>query len=81
MVRLQLLMRAEHRNERSIRTAMDAARGLGLAPTARGEVTFSARASDAEFERLCGSSEEPRVPPELREYVETISVAPRHQRF
>jgi hypothetical protein len=81
MVRLQLLMRAEHRNARSIQAAMDAARALGLSPTGQGEVTFSARASDREFRRLCGSAGEPQVPPELHTYVETISVAPAHERF
>jgi hypothetical protein len=81
MVRLQMLMLTEHRNAADIQAAMDAAKGLGLAPTGRGEVTFSVRASESEFRRLCGSANEPQVPRELREWVESVSVAPRHERF
>jgi hypothetical protein len=80
-VRLQLLMRPEHRNDAGIDAAMGLARRLGLEPSGKGQVTFSARASEEELARLCGSRQSPRVPEPLREYVESISVAPVHQRF
>lgn len=80
-IRLQILMRPEHRNDAGIEAAMSVARELGLEPSGKGQVTFSARASAAQLERLCGSGHAPRVPEPLRDYVESISVAPPHQRF
>jgi hypothetical protein len=80
-VRLQLLMRAVHRNARDIEAAVKIAERLGLVPSGRGVVTFSVRASSAEFERLFGSEAAPQVPEELRELVESASVAPQHESF
>jgi hypothetical protein len=80
-VRLQVLMRPAHRNERDVEKAMSLAAQLGLEPSGKGQATFSARASVSELARLCGSSATPRVPEPLRELVESITVAPQHQQY
>jgi hypothetical protein len=80
-VRLQVLMRPRHRNERDVDEAMKLAAQLGLEPSGKGQATFSARASVQQVERLCGSDAAPRVPEALRELVESITVAPQHQRY
>jgi hypothetical protein len=83
-VRLQVLMRPEHRTQPSVEAAAKVAEALGMAPSGQGQTTFSARVSAPEFKRLFGRSADAAtlpVPKELAEYVESVTVAPRHEYF
>jgi hypothetical protein len=56
-----------------------------MAPSGLGQTTFSARVSAPDFQRLFGRSASEAatltVPKELAAYVESITVAPRHEYF
>lgn len=82
-IRLQLLMRPEHRKAGSVEAASKAAVALGFETTGKGRTTLSCRVSEQEFRRLFGGTvavhEALPVPQELAEYVESITVAPRHE--
>ena len=86
-VRVQMLMRPEHRTQSSVESAAKLAAALGLAPSGQGTATFSARVSAPDyrrlFERPLGNSQETElpIPKELAEYVESITVAPQHKYF
>jgi hypothetical protein len=93
-VRLQVLMRPEHRTQPSVEAAATVAAALGMAPSGQGQTTFSARMSAPEFQRLFGRSASALtakdaaadatplpIPKELAEYVESVTVAPRHEYF
>jgi hypothetical protein len=84
-VRLQVLMRPEHRTQPGVEAAAKAAAALGMAPSGLGQTTFSARVSAPDFQRLFGRSASEAatltVPKELAAYVESITVAPRHEYF
>ena len=80
-VRLQLLMRPEHRKSDSVEAAAKAAAALGLEPSGQGQATFSARVDAANYRRLFGDDSTLRIPKELAEYVESITVAPKHEYF
>jgi hypothetical protein len=86
-VRVQILMRPEHRTKASVESAAKAAAALGLAPSGQGSATFSARVSAPDYLRLFGrrfGSSPPTnlpVPKELAEYVESVTVAPQHEYF
>jgi len=76
-------MRPEHRTQASLELASKAAAALGLAPSGQGAATFSARVSTPDYQRLFGGSPPARlpIPKELAEYVESITVAPKHEYF
>ena len=85
-VRLQILMRSEHRKPDSVEAAAKVAATLGLAPSGQGQATFSARVTAPDYRRLFGvspGSQEPEsqlpIPKELAEYVESITIAPKHE--
>ena len=82
-IRLQLLMRPEHRNPAGVEAASKVVETLGFETTGMGRASLSARVSEQEFQRLFGATvavHEPlSVPQELAEYVESITVAPRHE--
>ena len=85
-VRLQVLMRSEHRNADSVEAAAKVAASLGLAPSGQGQATFSARVNAPDYQRLFGESlgskkpDSPLpIPKELAEYVESITIAPKHE--
>jgi hypothetical protein len=92
-VRLQVLMRPEHRTQGSVEAAAKVAEALGMAPSGQGQTTFSARVSAPDFQRLFGRSASAMsakgapdaatlpIPKELAEYVESVTVAPRHEYF
>jgi hypothetical protein len=93
-VRLQVLMRPEHRTQQDVEAAAKAAAALGMEPSGQGQTTFSARISAPDFQRLFGRSASAMsaksaaadsaplaVPKELARYVESITVAPRHEFF
>ena len=79
-VRLQLLVRKDARNARGVAAVSEALRALGFDVTGAGKASVSARASPDAFRAVFGdamASELP-VPARLTEYVESVSIAPRH---
>ena len=82
-IRLQLLLRPEHRNPAGVEAASKVVETLGFETTGKGRTSLSARVNEQEFEQLFGAKaavHEPLpVPQELAEYVESITVAPRHE--
>jgi len=82
-IRLQLLMRPQHRNPAGVKAASRVVATFGIETTGKGHASLSARLSEPEFHRLFGAAiavHEPLpVPQELAEYVESITVAPRHE--
>ena len=79
-VRLQLLVRKDARNARGVAAVGEALRALGFEVTGAGKASVSARASPDAFRAVFGdamASELP-VPARLAEYVESVSIAPRH---
>ena len=94
-VRLQILLRAEHRNPAGAKRAVAAARQLGLSTTGVGAASFSARVPQSQWTRLFAAELEPAassrsvalsqtplpVPKALAAYVESITVAPQHQKY
>jgi hypothetical protein len=55
-VRVQVLMRPDHRNATSVEAAAEVAATLGLAPSGQGMASFSARVSAPDFRRLFKTS-------------------------
>ena len=82
-IRLQLLMLPGHRNPGSIEAASRAAAALGFEITGKGRTSLSVRVGKQEFQQLFAATvavhELLPVPQELAEYVESITVAPRHE--
>lgn len=78
-----MLMRPEHRTQSSVESVLKLAAALGFAPSGQGLATFSARVSAPDYQKLFGgaSSANLPIPKELAEYVESISVAPKHEYF
>jgi hypothetical protein len=89
-MKLQLLMHPHCRNDEAIAAAKNISQSLGISPTAEGGATVSAEVDLDTFQSLFGkpptepsgpesvSDESLPVPEPLREYVQSISVAPRH---
>jgi len=94
-VRLQILLRAEHRNPAGAKRAVAAARRLGLTATGTGAASLSARVPEAQLAKLFGPGVVPvslsppvalqqtplPVPKVLAPYVESITVAPKHEKY
>jgi hypothetical protein len=81
-VRLQVLVRKDARTPRGIAEAEAALRALGFEVTGTGRTSLSARATAEAFSAVFG--DRPRalhVPPPLASYVESISIAPQHERM
>lgn len=76
-------MRPEHRNPAGVEAASKVVETIGFEITGKGRTSLSARVSEQEFQRLIGATvaahEALAVPQELAEYVESITVAPRHE--
>ena len=89
-MKLQLLVHPHHRSPEAIATVKQIAQRLGIVPTAEGAATISAEADAATFQALFGTSPDEKlfanpvtnqtlpVPDPLKDYVQSISVAPRH---
>lgn len=89
-MKLQLLVHAQYRNPEAIATVKEIAQRLGMVPTTQGAATISADADAATFQSLFGvppdeslftnpaNSQTLPVPDLLQDYVQSISVAPRH---
>ena len=78
-VRLQVLVRKNARNERGIAAAEAALRALGFEITGTGRASLSVRATPETLRALFGDERRDLAVPEpLADYVESMSVAPRH---
>lgn len=78
-VRLQVLVRKNARNERGIAAAEAALRALGFEITGTGRATLSVRTTPETLRALFGDERRDLAVPEpLADYVESMSVAPRH---
>ena len=80
--KVQILLREPWRNKEGVAVVRKIAESLGIEPTASGVATVSGRIGRGAFESLFGMGAEtaPALPiPELlREYVESITIAPPH---
>jgi hypothetical protein len=92
VIKLQLLLRGPYRDPHGVERVCRAAAAAGLTVTGAGRVTVSAEVSPEAFATLFGPpaaakdaapspSMELPVPRELSEFVESITVAPRHVRM
>ena len=87
-MKLQLLLRPEARTPEGKAAVRRICESLGIQLTAEGGVTFSANINDDQFSTLFGHAADARaaaltapplkVPDQLREFIETISVPPSH---
>jgi hypothetical protein len=89
-MKLQLLLHPHQRTPDGIASAKRLSSSLGIHPTAEGAATISAEVDEDTFQSLFktppeGSSsgtsatkESLAVPDELKDYVQSISVAPHH---
>ena len=90
-IRLQVLLRKDARNARGVAALADALRALGFEVTGTGRASISARATRGAFNAVFGEAppasayrapaeggRDLLVPPAVADYVESISVAPRH---
>ena len=90
-IRLQVLVRKDARTARTVADLETALRALGFEVTGAGKASVSARATAEAFNAVFGEAPPASsyaaaapanralpVPPALAEYVESISVAPRH---
>lgn len=90
-IRLQVLLRKDARNARDLTALAEALRALGFEVTGTGRASISARATREAFDAVFGGappasayaapaagSRELPVPAGVADYVESISVAPRH---
>jgi hypothetical protein len=89
-IRLQVLLRKDARNARGVAALAEALRALGFEVTGTGRASISARAPRDAFNAVFGDApaasayrapaqgSELLVPPAVADYVESISVAPRH---
>jgi hypothetical protein len=90
-IRLQMLVRTDARDAHGIAGLEAALRGLGFEVTGTGRASISARATPDAFAAVFGDVPAPssfcaasatggglHVPAALADYVESISIAPRH---
>lgn len=78
-VRLQVLVRKDARNDRGIAEAEAALRALGFEVTGAGRASLSVRATPETVRAVFGDDRRDlRVPEPLADYVESMTVAPRH---
>jgi hypothetical protein len=87
-VKLQVLLHSQHRNPDGLAKVKQASAALGIRPTAQGEATISADVDEHTYKAIFG--EEPAtqdtsfergslpIPESLKEYVQSISIAPTH---
>jgi hypothetical protein len=90
VMKLQFLVHPQHRSPEAIARVKQIAQSLGIVPTAEGAATISAEADPATFQSLFGIAPDEKlfanpatnqtlpVPDPLKDYVQSISVAPRH---
>jgi hypothetical protein len=89
VIPLQILLRKPWRTKEGVATAREVCTRLGIEPTASGAATVSGRITPAVFETLFSISAENAaapttatralpIPPELQEFVESITIAPPH---
>jgi hypothetical protein len=89
-MKLQLLLHPHQRNCDAVATTKKISTSLGIHPTAEGAATISADVDEDTFQSLFGippeenssntsaAKESLSVPDPLKEYVQSISVAPHH---
>jgi hypothetical protein len=90
-VRLQVLLKTAWRNEIGYAAVTRVLKELGIVPTASGAASLSVRLSPATFAKVfkvatsdleaqasSGDESVLPVPPPLREFVESITIAPQH---
>ncbi len=89
-MKLQLLLHPHQRNRDAIATTKKISTSLGIHPTAEGVATISAEVDENTFQSLFGippeenssdisaAKESLSVPDPLKEYVQSIAVAPPH---
>ena len=90
MIKLQVLLRKPWRNPEGIAKVRSLMQDLGITTTASGAASISAEVDPALVESIFGAKLGPReaqrttavrefpLPDSLREYAESITVAPRH---
>jgi hypothetical protein len=97
MVTLQILLKKEHRTPSALQSARVALQKVGLHPVSSGAASLTVDATPETLASLFGSTpaatearhaaekgvpaSEFSVPPELAEFVESISIAPKHLYF
>ena len=87
LVRLQILLKKEKRTPAGVAAVRAALEALGIPPTASGAASVSAAAEREVVARVFGHTAENAgllgdtlpVPESLQEYVEHISIAPKHE--
>ncbi len=86
MVKLQILLRKDMRTPEGVAAVRRILESLGITPSASGTATVSAGVEADQLEAIFGpvapviqfQADTLPVPESLTEYVESISVAPRH---
>ena len=81
-LRLQILLRKPYRNPEGVEKTRAALKSLGMEPTTSGAASLAATVDEKTAESVFGSSPQSGevlpISSSLAEYVESISVAPRH---
>jgi hypothetical protein len=87
-VKLQVLLLSQHRNPEGLAKVRQASAVLGIRPTAQGEATISADVDEQTYKSIFGEylstqdvsfqSGSLPIPESLKEYVQSISIAPLH---
>jgi hypothetical protein len=87
-VKLQVLLLSQHRNPEGLAKVRKASAVLGIRPTAQGEATISADVDEQTYKSIFGEylstqdvsfqSGSLPIPESLKEYVQSISIAPLH---
>lgn len=89
-MKLQVLLHPQQRNPSGVENAKRILQSLGIRPTAAGAASISAEVDAEKFQSVFGipppeslpadavSAQSLSVPEQLKDYVESISIAPRH---
>lgn len=87
-VKLQVLLHSEHRNPEGLARVRQASAALGIRPTTQGEATISAEVDEQTYKSVFGEDPGTQnvsfgsgslpIPESLKEYVQSISIAPPH---
>ena len=86
MMKLQILLRKDKRTPEGVAAVRRILESLGITPSASGSATVSATVESGRLETIFGQTgpvaqfqtDTLPIPESLKEYVESISVAPRH---
>ena len=89
-MKIQVLLHPQQRNPSGVENAKQILQSLGIRPTAAGAASISAEADPEKFQSIFGIPPPENLPPDavsgpslsvpepLKDYVESISIAPRH---